>query len=229
MQHQETELPNNGITHSPQASGGESHVDATQVWDGRNLLAPHWIAGVYLVGVLLMLLRLCFGLAGGTRLRRTAQLMSDGKLQQLIERQAAAIGLRLTPASAYCEQVAVPAVVGVIRPVILLPFSFIAGITPEQLSNVLAHELAHIRRFDHVAVVVQRLFEAVWFFHPVAWYVSQRVSHERENCCDDIVVASGVERIAYAESLCRVAELSTARQSDVRAPVLVAADGRRRS
>lgn len=83
------------------------------------------------------------------------------------------------------------------------------GLPPDQLEAVLSHELAHLRRFDSLINLRQRLIEAVLFFHPAVWYVSHRVSLERENSCDDLVMAHGCDRLTYADALLRTAEICT--------------------
>ena len=76
----------------------------------------------------------------------------------------------------------------------------------DELQGVIAHELAHIRRNDHIVNLVQRLIEALLFFHPAVWFVSCRVRIERERSCDDLVLASGGEPLPYAASLLAAAE-----------------------
>ena len=78
----------------------------------------------------------------------------------------------------------------------------------------MAHELAHVRRWDHWVNVVQRIIEAFLFFHPAVWLVSNRIRREREHCCDDLaaVCAGGgketaMNRVGYADSIVRAAEL----------------------
>jgi beta-lactamase regulating signal transducer with metallopeptidase domain len=84
--------------------------------------------------------------------------------------------------------VEVPTVVGWLRPVILLPASSLAGLTPGQLEAILVHELAHVRRFDYVVNIFQCLIETLMFYHPVVWWISRCVREEREHCCDDVVL-----------------------------------------
>lgn len=96
-------------------------------------------------------------------------------------------------------------VVGVFRPMILLPLSFGTGMTPEQVRMVLCHELAHIQRFDPVVNLFQRVMEAVLFYHPAVWFISRRIRFERELCCDDVVVRIHGAPRAYAESLVELA------------------------
>jgi beta-lactamase regulating signal transducer with metallopeptidase domain/protocatechuate 3,4-dioxygenase beta subunit len=162
----------------------------------------------YLLGVLGMFGRLLFGLRGGSRLRQLSLPVQEPQLLEMLARQAKALGLSFTPALAYCEKVVVPTVVGVVRPAILLPVSVLSGLSSDQVEALLAHELAHIRRFDHLVNLAQRVVEAVLFFHPAMWIISRRIRIERENCCDDMVVATGGEAVAYAASLVRMAELS---------------------
>ena len=169
--------------------------------------APH-AAACYLVGVVVMLGRLLLALQGGKRLRRRAQPVDDPALLALVAYWAKALRLSFRPVIAYCRRVAVPTVVGVLRPAILLPLSATSGLSPEQAEMLLLHELAHIRRCDHLVNVAQGLIEAFLFFHPAVWFVSRRIRIERENCCDDVVVAVGGEPVAYAASLVEMAALS---------------------
>jgi hypothetical protein len=111
---------------------------------------------------------------------------------------------------------------------LLLPFALATGLSLEQLAAVLTHELAHLRRYDPLVNLVQRLVEAALFFHPAVWYVSRLVSHERELCCDDLVLAAGVSRQDYAEALILSAELSRSETMPA-AAVGVAATGHRPS
>ncbi len=119
-----------------------------------------------------------------------------------------------------------PVVAGVLQPMILLPLCMATGLAGEQLQAVLLHELAHIRRYDHLANLAQRLVEAFLFFHPAVWYLSRQASAEREHCCDDLAVAAGMGRLEYAASLVRLAELCSAALPRPAAAVLAAADGR---
>ena len=192
-------------------------------WQWARGLSPG-ITVLYGLGVAAMLGKLVLAVCGGLRLQTSCRRISDGPLADLLARQSRRLALRVVPALGYCERVAVPVVLGLARPMILLPAALVTGLTPDQLSAVLTHELAHIRRHDPWLILVQRALEAVLFFHPAAWYLSRRVDREREHCCDDLVVAAGGDRLVYAGSLLRVAELLAAgRAGPLTAP---AVDGR---
>ncbi len=187
--------------------------------------APY-ASGLYLCGVVAMLLRVALGLGGGRRLRFACTPLADGPILELIRDHTQRLGMRFFPLIAYCQRISVPVVVGVLRPVILLPMSVASGLTSRQLEAVLLHELAHIRRFDPALNVLQRLIEAMLFFHPAVWWLSRRTSAEREEACDDLVLRSNCGRIEYAEALVRMAELSTATDNrDVLGGAALAATG----
>ncbi|HTI51565.1 MAG TPA: M56 family metallopeptidase, partial [Planctomycetaceae bacterium] len=176
------------------------------MWAGVRTFSPY-IAELYLLGVVAMLAKLLLAVYGGQRLRAACRPVADSRLLAIVAQQSQRLALRFVPAVHACERVVVPVVLGVFRPMILLPGSMLSGLTPEQLAAVLTHELAHIRRYDHVWILIQRLIEAALFFHPAVWYLSRCVHHERESCCDDLVVAAGGDPLGYAQSLLRVAEL----------------------
>jgi len=194
---------NSAVTHSAGTADAVSHENTPRYLTLRGM-AP-CVMALYFLVVAAMLLRLSISLYGGYRLRCDARPI-DGELLAAATRAATRIGLSDLPTIAFCNRVAGPVVLGLLRPIILLPVAFTAGLTPQQIDAILAHELAHIRRFDHLLLVAQRLAEALLFFHPAVWYVSRCMTIERENCCDDAVVEAGSPRQAYAELLLQIAE-----------------------
>ncbi len=161
----------------------------------------------YGAGLLVMVVRLLLALWGANQLRRKSVPLLDETLLKTIQDQAHRIGLRVAPHVAYSARIAVPVVIGIVRPTILLPTSLATGLAPDQLQGILLHELAHIRRYDLIVNLFQRLIESILFFNPAVWYVSHCISRERENCCDDAVVSAGHQSLKYADSLVRMAEL----------------------
>jgi len=100
-----------------------------------------------------------------------------------------------------------PSVVGVFRPVILLPDGIDAHLTPLQLKSVLLHEMAHVRRRDNLTGLIHRVGEMLFWFHPLIWWIGARLNDERERACDEDVLIGGIEPKAYAESILRICEL----------------------
>jgi hypothetical protein len=101
----------------------------------------------------------------------------------------------------------VPAAIGWLRPVVLIPSSALTGIQPDLLEAVLLHELAHIRRHDYLVNLLQTVVETLGFFHPAVWWVSRQIRLERENCCDDAAVTALGDTPRFARALVRLEEI----------------------
>lgn len=103
-----------------------------------------------------------------------------------------------------------PALVGIVRPVLLMPRDVAARLSDAQLDAVIAHELCHWRRRDNLTGALHMLVEALFWFHPLVWWIGSRLVDERERACDEAVVAAGHDRRTYAEAILSVAELRVA-------------------
>jgi beta-lactamase regulating signal transducer with metallopeptidase domain len=100
-----------------------------------------------------------------------------------------------------------PGVVGIWRPVLLLPADIQTRLTPSQLDAVLAHELSHIRRRDNLTSAVHMIVEAVFWFHPLVWWIGVRMVDEREHACDEEVLRLGNDPEDYAEGILNVCKI----------------------
>ncbi len=167
-------------------------------------LAP-WLPWIWLAGSPLTFAWLALGLAGAERLRQRSVVLADGDLPQTCRRLAQALGIARIVAVAVCDRIAAPVLVGIVRPLILVPATALGCWSLEQLEMVLLHELAHVRRWDNLINLVQRLVESVLFFQPAVWLVSAWLRQEREHCCDRIVVSHTGRARAYAETLLALA------------------------
>jgi hypothetical protein len=114
----------------------------------------------------------------------------------------------------------VPAVVGWLRPIVLVPASIFTGLSAEQIDALLAHELAHVRRYDYLINLLQTAAETLFFYHPAVWWVNRKIREERENCCDDLAVEVCGSTLAYVRAL---TDMEQMRRSTPR--LAMAADG----
>ncbi|HSU58946.1 MAG TPA: M56 family metallopeptidase [Bryobacteraceae bacterium] len=94
-----------------------------------------------------------------------------------------------------------PGVFGIFRPVLLLPEGITESLTPEQINAILAHEFCHVRRRDNLAAAIHMLVEAIFWFHPLVWWIGARLVEERERACDEEVLRLGNPPQVYAESI----------------------------
>lgn len=163
---------------------------------------------IYLIGVALFGFRLAGGWLYLQRLTQTATQPATGLLTHLTNRIQSAMSIRTLVRVRESARIAVPMVVGVLKPVLLLPIGLATQLTPREIEAVLAHELAHIKRHDYAVNLLQSVVEVLYFFHPALWWLSARVREEREHCCDDLAVqVCGGDGRILAQALARVEEL----------------------
>jgi beta-lactamase regulating signal transducer with metallopeptidase domain/protein involved in polysaccharide export with SLBB domain len=159
------------------------------------------------VGVLLLSARLAGGWFITYRLATRDVQPVMGELQQTARRLAAQLRLSRPVRILESSAVAVPVMIGFLKPVVLLPAAAIAGLAPDQLEALIAHELAHVRRHDYLVNLLQSLVETMLFYHPAVWWMSHRVRTEREHCCDDLAVRV-TDKLTYVTALSHVAALT---------------------
>lgn len=107
-----------------------------------------------------------------------------------------------------------PAVIGLLRPTIILPTAILEGRSLKELEPVLAHELIHIRRGDLWIGLLQLLASVVWWFHPLVWFTGRRLKFEIEQCCDEEVLAElNCDPRQYAACLLEILELKQTLQT----------------
>ncbi len=97
-----------------------------------------------------------------------------------------------------------PGVVGIFRPVLLLPEGIEQSLTAPQLRAIVAHELCHVRRRDNFVSALHMMVESLFWFFPPVWWIGARMLDERERACDEAVLREGNEPRAYAEGILKV-------------------------
>lgn len=172
-----------------------------------------WMVGLWSAGCSLLAARLIAGLRTVSKLRASGQPLQDERCQTILARLQATMQIRSVVRLLESPLATVPAVIGWLRPIVLMPASMSSGLTISELESLLAHELAHIRRHDYLLNVIQSLAETILFFHPLVWWLSRVVRTERENCCDDMAVMVCGNRIAFARALARMEELRSQRSA----------------
>lgn len=164
--------------------------------------APTAIVAFWAFGTALLSLRLIGGCLQVLRLRQRylGVELSPG-WQRRFEHMAKEFGVRVRVRMVESASIAVPTVIGVVRPVVLLPARIFTGLSSEQIEALVAHELAHVARYDYLVNLVQTVVEALLFYHPAVWWVSRGIRVEREFCCDDRAVAATHDGLSYARAL----------------------------
>ncbi|MCH8120817.1 MAG: M48 family metalloprotease [Planctomycetes bacterium] len=171
---------------------------------------PYIVSG-WLLGVFGLSIWHLGGWAQLQRLRRRMVKQVNDTLGSKLKVLAERLRVKQTVQLMESALVQIPTVVGWLRPVILLPASALTGLSAEQLEAILAHELAHIRRYDYLVNILQTIVEILGFYHPAVWWISHKIRAERENCCDDLAVSISGDRVCYARALTSMEEIRAGR------------------
>ncbi len=173
---------------------GESSLDAASA-----------LAMLWLLGASVMLIRQLRSVLAARALA-DGEVVSDPALLEMLRRVQHAMSIRNPLRVVGSERVSTPMIVGVVRPTLVLPLSLMTGLAPAEFQAILAHELAHVRRYDALVNLFQLLIEALLFFNPAVWWISRQVRREREACCDATAAAVSPSPWSYAEVLVRWVE-----------------------
>ena len=179
-----------------------------------------WLLSLWLAGACLLLIK---AVAAWLRARRlvTGELAPlPTEMGRAAERLAVSLGVKRARFHS-SSRVASALVFGWLKPVIVLPAAAIGRLSEAEIEALLAHELAHVMRHDFLVNLLQTFAECALFYHPCVWWVSARMRHERELCCDDVAVAVCRDEILYSKALLRLEELRME-------PALAATGGRLR-
>ncbi|MFO0890029.1 MAG: M56 family metallopeptidase [Isosphaeraceae bacterium] len=179
----------------------------TGVRDARTLLLTAW--SLVILGLAAVL---ALGARRVNRLRREAEA-APAAVQERARRLGRRLRLRKVPAVRLHPRLSQPCLCGVLRPAILLPDHWFAAAEGGPLDAVLAHELAHARRLDHLVNVGQRLIEALYFFHPAVHWLSMSLRRHREHCADELAVRITGDPLSLARALECLAHLRAVRSA----------------
>ncbi len=185
---------------------GSAVVSSPDTWAPHLAALAPWLAPFWIAGVLAFSLRHVAGFVSLSRLRRRGVCAVPELWQNQVKRLSARLKIS-RPVFLLTSCLAdAPMVLGHFRPLILLPLGMLAGFSAPQIEAILLHELAHIRRRDYLVNILQRLMEALLFYHPAAWWISRVIRAEREKCCDDVVISISGHAHEYAVALAALAE-----------------------
>jgi len=167
------------------SGGAVPHSGERQV--GRSPSVWGWAGVAWAAGAGALLL---YAVLKAWRIHRRLELsrqLADGAVQGEAEALCRRMGIRVPPAVYLVDGFSQPFVWGLLRGDVYLP-SAMAGDAGGR-GKILAHELAHVARWDAAVNALQVLVQGLFFFHPLVWWANRQIRRERESCCDEAAIA----------------------------------------
>jgi D-alanyl-D-alanine endopeptidase (penicillin-binding protein 7) len=185
-----------------QAADGAGLLGFSLIWVQQNL---GWIVALWAACAGALGLRMAVGLLWIGRAARAQAC--DPVWQARLSRLAERCGLNREIRLRVVDSLASPVTAGWWRPVVLVPVSLVAGMPPQLLEALLAHELGHVRRHDYLVNLLQNVIETLLFYHPAVWWISTRIRAEREQIADDFAASHLGEPRRLAQALSELERL----------------------
>ena len=160
------------------------------------LLAAVWLCGFVAV---LAIWSLRWGQVYAAK--RSADLMSTGRELNALRDLERTAAVQKPMALLLSQSRLEPGVFGIFRPVLLWPAAVSSHLEDHHLQAILAHEMTHARRRDNLLAAIHMIVEAIFWFHPLVWWLGVRLVDERERACDEAVLLTGHAPEIYAESI----------------------------
>lgn len=166
-------------------------------WKGLIVVALDIVA-------LLMLSQMLLGMLGVWYVAKRAEEVTHDDALLELDRARDQLALERDVRLLRSSRISVPVLWGFFKPVLLLPADVVTW-PVERLRVVLLHELAHLKRFDGISLILTRIAACVFWYHPLAWSLERAGRNDCERACDDLVLASGTKPSDYADHLLAIA------------------------
>jgi beta-lactamase regulating signal transducer with metallopeptidase domain len=179
--------------------------DRSLVQNGRRFIQQNTpvIALLWLVGFFIFSIRFAGGYWYLSRLYRKST-RANQRILEISNNIRRRLNLEKYVEVLESASVKVPIALGYLKPVIILPVGLATSIPYNQLEAIITHELAHIKRNDFPINLIKSILEAVYFYHPVFWWIGKQIDNEREHCCDDLTIALCENEKSLQEALLNI-------------------------
>ncbi|OEK06960.1 M56 family metallopeptidase [Roseivirga misakiensis] len=166
----------------------------------------HWVAKIWLVGLILFSIRGIGGLFYLNRIKRKAIEIQDSKLNILLNKLKKEFSIRSEVLLRESSMVLSPMVSGYFKPMIIFPIGLIQGLTSDEVEVILAHELAHLKRNDFIVSLIITALRSIYFYHPAYWWLQSQLDNEREYASDEMVMSKQSNGLLLVKALAKTQE-----------------------
>jgi bla regulator protein blaR1 len=164
------------------------------------------LIAVWLCGFVAILSLWCWRWRRFSQAIRGAVTITNGREVDVLRRLEQVAGVRKPIALLFSQASLEPGILGIFRPALIWPAGISAQLTDAHLEAIIAHEIWHVRRRDNLAAAMHMVVEALFWFHPLVWWLGTRLVEERERACDEEVLRLGNKPQVYAESILKTCE-----------------------
>ncbi len=174
---------------------------------GSQFKWTYLLVGVWSIGFLFFLTRTFREWMHSTKIRQQGTICESGPVFELFQQSVTAMGIQNQPRLFKSDHSDVPALIGIFRPIVVVPTDLIQRSHPRELSLVFRHEIGHLKRMDLIWNLLPRIVAVTLYFHPLTWIANRRWQISQELACDELVLQSpDANRKTYANALVQVAE-----------------------
>ncbi|MGB3468327.1 MAG: M56 family metallopeptidase [Cyclobacteriaceae bacterium] len=195
------------ITEAVSYSEASGQVGEAQVLPALNRASWYGVSSARLlgiawfVGLLLLASFRIFSYCISRRMKKTGLFTVTDYWQDRLYQLSISSGIIRKVRIHLSTKVQSPVLIGYFKPMILVPLGFFGELSPREVESILLHELAHIKRHDYLHLLIQQTINMLLFYHPAIWLLSRVIDQERENACDDYVLAVTGDARTYARAL----------------------------
>ena len=181
---------------------------------------------LWFIGMFIALVKLCWDIQKTYALTRVGVRPVSHEIQAIADDLLEKLAVTRPVQVLKSNIIKVPVVIGWLKPTILLPIAIAVGLERQQLALVIAHELAHVKRFDFAVNLMQGFIQVIFFYHPCVYWINKIVREEREFICDAMALSAlgdnQSNRLSLAKALLNTAEL---KQGNYSLMAVAASDG----
>ena len=167
----------------------------------------------WMLGMILFLSRFLLGHIGIYHVKRSIDYNVPSWLLDTLNSSMETLKLDQSIKMGLSNNIDTPMVIGFIKPIILFPIASVNFLSVKEVEAIIIHELGHIIRNDYLHNQIMVIIESIFFYNPAIWWMCKLLREERENACDEIVLAQGYDSLSYAKTLLHLQEHSTQAKS----------------
>ncbi len=201
--------PQIGMGISAPEAESKSSSKSFPVADSVQLRLPLLLTGLWGLGVIVLLLRTVYVNFGVLSHAKKLRPLVDGEVLSLLENCKSELQIYVPVSVVITDKVQSPALLGFIRPRLLLPQNMLDALTPMELRHVFLHELAHVKRMDIFCNWTITFLQILHWFNPILWFAFNRMRSDLEIACDSLVLSTPKKNQEYGQTIIKVLELTT--------------------